>query len=123
MKFNRKTDIPLATDVFSCHIRLLLSKETIKKANIVISFKNDHVELFLKKQSSHFTLSGHYFMPITNIPSNLQLEGNCNNILNLDCLNSKEGKQSKALKAHRHFGHHNIEKLIDPERDSKIEDT
>ena len=50
-------DIPvlLTTDVISFGIPLLLSKESMKRANNVIDFKNDYLELLGKKINLIFT--------------------------------------------------------------------
>ena len=39
----------LTTDAISFDIPLLLSKESMKRANTVIDFRNDYVELFEKR--------------------------------------------------------------------------
>ena len=67
-------DIPvlLTTDVISFYIRLLLSKESMKRANTVIDFKNDYTELCGKKINLFFTSLVCYCIPIKNVTNNLQ---------------------------------------------------
>ena len=78
-------DIPvlLTTDVISFGIPLFLSKESMKRANTVIDFKNDYVELFGKKINLFFTSSGHYCIPIKNVTNNIEMFNDVNNVLNL----------------------------------------
>ena len=78
-------DIPvlLTTDVISFGIPLFLSKESMKRANTVIDFKNDYVELFGKKINLFFTSSGHYCIPILNVTNNIEMFNDVNNVLNL----------------------------------------
>ena len=130
IKSDKKVEIPviiedilvlLTTDVISFHIPLLLSKESIKRANTVIDFKNDYVELFGKKINLFFTSSGHYCIPIKNITYNLE-KFNVNNVLNLNCTSDKYEKKNKALKLHRQFGHHNYKKIVDLLKDAEVND-
>ena len=82
IKSNRKVEIPviiedspvllLTGDVISFDIPLLLSKESMKRANTVIDFKNDYVELFRKNINLFFTSSGHYCILIKNVTNNLE---------------------------------------------------
>ena len=78
-------DIPvlLTTDVISFGIPLFLSKESMKRANTVIDFKNDYVELFGKKINLFFTSSGHYCIPVKNVTNNIEMFNDVNNVLNL----------------------------------------
>lgn len=62
------TPVVLTTVKFNFDIPLLLNKEAMKKNNISIIFKKNYLELFQKKYSLHFTLSGRYFTSIANIP-------------------------------------------------------
>ena len=81
IKSNRKVEIPviiedipvlLTTDVISFYIRLLLIKESMKRANTVIDFKNDYTELCGKKINLFFTSLVCYCIPIKNVTNNLQ---------------------------------------------------
>ena len=131
IKSNKKVEIPviiedilvlLTTDVISFDIPLFLSKESMKRANTVIDFKNDYVELFGKKINLFFTSSGHYCMPIKNITNNLETFNDVNNVLNLNCTSDKNEKKNKALKLHHQFGHHNYKKIVDLLKDAEVND-
>ena len=56
--------VMLTTDVIDDDIPLLLSKETMKKANTQIDFKEDKVCIFGKKVDIKFSSSGHYCIDI-----------------------------------------------------------
>ena len=49
-----------AADLIDCDLPLLLSKESIKKADTQINFKNDEVIMSGQKLKLKFTSSGHY---------------------------------------------------------------
>ena len=131
IKSNRKVEIPviiedipvlLTTDVISFEIPLLLSKESMKRANTVIDFKNEYVELFGKKINLFFTSSGHYCIPIKDITKNLETFNDVNNVLNLNCTSDKNEKKNEALKLHCEFGHHNYKKIVDLLKDTEVND-
>ena len=84
----------------------------------MIDFRNYYVRIFRKNVTS----SGRSCISITSITSNLQLQGNCSNVINPECLSNNDGEQNKTLKIHRQFEHHNRKKIIDLFRDSKIKD-
>ena len=79
----------MTTDVISFGIPQLQSRNAMKSANAVTDFWNGYVELFGRKVNLHFTSSGHYCIQMINIASNLPLKGNCNSVLNLNCLNNR----------------------------------
>ena len=56
----------LTTEVIENDIPLLLSKDTMKKANTYIDFANDKI-ILNKKVPVKFTTSGHYCIPIGKI--------------------------------------------------------
>ncbi|KAJ8029370.1 hypothetical protein HOLleu_28748 [Holothuria leucospilota] len=64
-----------ATEIVECDIPLLLSKDSLKRANTVLDLRNDKATMFEKDGHLEFTSSGHY----------------CVNLL----------KPSKELEAHR----------------------
>ena len=73
IKSNRCVKIPvkiaeipviLSTDVIDYDIPLLLSKETMKKANTQIDFCEDKVHIFGRKIDIKFSSSGHYCIPL-----------------------------------------------------------
>ena len=79
----------MTTDVISFGIPQLQSRNAMKSANAITDFCNGYVELFGRKVNLYFTSPGHYCMQMINIASNLSLKGNCNNVLNLNCLNNR----------------------------------
>ena len=117
-------DIPvlIITDVISFNIPLLLSKESMKRANTIIDFKNDYVELFGKMINLFFTSSGHYCIPIKNVTNNLGAFNDVNNVLNSNCTSDKNEKKNKALKLHHQFGHQNYKKIVDLLKDAEVND-
>lgn len=54
----------IAAQVVSDQIPLLISKQTMKKASMILDFKNDTVEAFGAKQRLIFTNSGHCSIPL-----------------------------------------------------------
>ena len=106
--------------MISFDIPLFLSKESMKRANTVIDFKNDYVELFGKKINLFFTSSGHYCIPIKNVTNNLETFNDVNNALNLTCTRDKNEKKNKVLKLHHQIGHHNYKKVVDLLKDSEV---
>ena len=59
-------DIFIEADVIDCDIPLLLSKESMKKAQTVIDFNNDNAVMLGQKIKLNFTQSGHYSIPLCN---------------------------------------------------------
>lgn len=55
----------IAAQVVSDQIPLLISKQTMKKASMILDFKNDTVEAFGSKQKLIFTNSGHCSIPLS----------------------------------------------------------
>lgn len=113
--------ILLNTEVIRYDIPLLLSKASMKKANVKIDFQNDAVSFFGKNTKISFTKTGHYCINVTDngvtdtVVNETLL---CNEILN--CKNENKGKI--ALKLHRQFGHPESTKLKSLLKDAKIED-
>ena len=60
-------NVLLTTEVTENDTPLLLSKGTMKKANIYIDFANDHKTILNKEVPVKFTTSGHYCIPIGKI--------------------------------------------------------
>ena len=52
------------TDVVDVNIPLLLSKESLKKANAVLDFSKDTAQMLGEKHQLLCTSSGHYALPI-----------------------------------------------------------
>ena len=56
--------IQICADIVECNVRLLLSKESMKKADMSIDLKNDTVTVFGKCLKLDTTTVGHYKLPI-----------------------------------------------------------
>ena len=56
--------VTLNTDVVPSDIPLLLSRKSMKKANMTLDFKNDSAEIFGNVVQLMTTQSGHYAIPI-----------------------------------------------------------
>ena len=57
--------ITIQTDVIENDIPLLLSKSSMKKAEMILDFQNDITDAFGEKIPTITTSSGHYAIPIT----------------------------------------------------------
>ena len=104
-------DVHIETNIVPSNIPLLLSKESMKKARMVIDTGNDTAEVFGRKVKLNETSSGHYCLNISKTLEKLN-----NNQIALYCstpLQEQDDKQLKvsALKLHRQFGHVTPEKL------------
>ena len=53
-------------DVVNKEIPMLLSNETVKKADAKTDFKNDSVKIFGQKRDLIITAAGHYALPLGN---------------------------------------------------------
>ena len=53
-------------DIVNAEIPLLLSKDAMKKANVIINLKNDEVKMFGKKVKVFLTRRGHYCVALNN---------------------------------------------------------
>ena len=54
----------LNTDIEASDIPLLLPRKSMKKANIILDYKNDHAVIFDQSIQLIVTKSGHYAIPI-----------------------------------------------------------
>ena len=55
----------IKTDVVDCNIPLLLSKKSMKKANMVVNFGTDQVTVYGRHMDLNTSLSGHYLLPLS----------------------------------------------------------
>lgn len=55
----------IKTDVVDCNIPLLLSKKSMKKANMVVNFGSDMVTAYGRHMDLKTSSSGHYLLPIS----------------------------------------------------------
>ena len=113
-------------DVVENEIPLLLSRDSMRKANMVIDFSNDKA-IFCGEEINIICLNtGHYGIPLTkfilrdDIPQvHITLASTAANFKSL----SKNDKLKKALKLHRQFSHAHPDQLIKLVKNSrKFED-
>ena len=57
-------NVMLNTNIVASDITLLLSKKSMKKANMILDFKNDHAVIFDQSINLLVTKSGHYALSI-----------------------------------------------------------
>ena len=101
----------LNTDIVASDIPLLLSRKSMKKANITL--KNDHVVIFDQSIQLLVTKSRHYAIPINpykTIPNNVTSGVNTN--VTLVATENNKSKNDIAIKLHRQFAHPSPEKLL-----------
>ena len=103
-------DFVINTDIIDAEIPLLLSKDAMKKAGVIINLKNDEVKMFGKKINVFLTKVGHYCVTLnkkvylgrleTAIPHRVLIA----NIEKLESLTKKE-RRKVAMKWHKQFSH------------------
>ena len=95
--------VHLLVDIVKVNIPLLLSKESMKKANTVLNFEKDTAEMFGQVIPLISTTSGHYALPI--IPSRRE-DTTASHVAFVNVYFSDQPKYNKiALKLHKHFCH------------------
>ena len=117
-------NVLLTTEVIENDIPLLLSKDTMKKANTYIDFANDKI-ILNKKVPVKFTTSGHYCIPMGKIvDDNHDKVLKSESILFCDDVNelSNVEKEKIAIKLHRQFSNPSSDKLIPLLKDANIND-
>ena len=118
-------NVLLTTEVIENEIPLLLSKDTMKKANTYIDFANDKIIILNKEVPVKFTTSGHYCIPIGKIvDDNHDQVLKSDSILFCDDVNelSNDEKQKIVIKVHHQFTHPSSDKLITLLEDANIND-
>ena len=103
----------LNTDIVASDIPLLLSRKSMKKANMTLDFKNDHAVIFDQSIQLIVTKWGHYAIPIkpyktilNNVTSGVNI-----NVTLVVTVNNKS-KNDIAIKLHQQFAHPSSEKLL-----------
>jgi transposase InsO family protein len=110
-------NIRIKTDVVKSNIPLLLSRSSMKKAEMILDLNNDSAIVFNTKVSLGTTTMGHYTLPIHRPPTNETISYILLN--NVRCMN----KIDIASKLHRQFAHPSSEKLRKLLRDAGRDDT
>ena len=105
-------DIFISTDVVDSEIPMLLSRESMKKANTKINFKDDSVNMFGVKQKIIVTTSGHYAVPLNDGRNILEELDNSNVNITLHSEAMGQDKKKMALKLHCQFSHPAPKRLL-----------
>ena len=95
--------VNIKADVVSCNIPLLLSKESMKNASMVINMNDDTTTVFGKQVSLMSTTMGHYILPICAPISAKRV----NDVL----VNTANSIFDKVEKLHKQFAHPSAERL------------
>ena len=105
-------------DIVPSNIPLLLSKESMKQANMKLNFENDTITAFGQPINLIVTKSGQYTIPITNNKHILNDLNTTHQHITLIFTNNKSDKDNNksdkdiAMKLHRQFAHPTSNKLI-----------
>ena len=97
--------VRIRSDVVTCNVPLLLSRQSMRKAGMVINTGNDSATVFGKELKLSSTSNGHYTLPIYRALTEATIE---HVLMSSDIVNNEK----KALKLHRQFAHPSSEKLI-----------
>ena len=100
----------IKTEVVECKIPLLLSKESLAKAEAVIDIGKDHVMMFGQKVNIQTTSTGHYCVNI--MRNDKERTDDENVVLVIDNNMEISDKRNTLLKLHKQFGHASQEKLL-----------
>jgi transposase InsO family protein len=115
--------VTIEENVVNNDIPLLLSRNSMKKANMIVDFNTDKAVLFGEEVSLHSTKCGHYCLPLTpRVRCQLSPKSMKNFVLHVSeefkKLPRKEKKQ-KAFKLHQQFAHPSEERLVKLLKESK----
>ena len=105
--------VMIKANVVNNEIPLLLSKSSMKKAQLVLNFNNDTAEVLGHNVKLHCTSSGHYCIPLSSTLLGVDCGVDTSIILHTESLQtlSDDEKWKKAMKLHRQFNHASKEKL------------
>ena len=94
----------VTTDVVEPNIPLLLSRNSMKKASMVLDFLSDSAIIFRNQINLNITVSGHYTIPIYHAPTDRRVYAT---------LLAHDGSDAKKVadKLHRQFAHPTSDKL------------
>ena len=106
------SEVIINADVVDSDIPLLLSRDSMKRANMNLNFETDTITAFGEKIPLITTTSGHYAIPIAK-PVHLANELEKGFISNITLTSAYEkSNHDIALKLHRQFAHASEHKLI-----------
>ena len=113
--------VMIEANIVKNDIPLLLSRASMKRAQMVLNFETDTAEFLGNKVNLYCTSSGHYCLPLTNLL--LQHKPNSSASILLHMLNlkqiSRSEKREKAMKLHRQSSHALKENLCKLVKESK----
>ena len=110
----------IESEIVDNEIPLLLSRNSMKTANMILNLKDDTARIGNKVIDLACTNTWHYCLPLTKflLRDDIKVYNIILNTSNLEEM-TKDKKRSKALKLHRQFSHATKERLIKLVRDSK----
>ena len=109
-----RTATRINVDIVPNNIPLLLSRNSMKKANMTLNFEEDTIIAFGESVNLIVTKTGHYAVPITNnkrILNDVTNKNDTPNNVTLTLINEKTPRDI-AIKLHRQFAHPTSQKLI-----------
>ena len=108
-------NINIRTDIVDCNIPLLLSKESMKKAGMVIDTNTDTATVFGRKVKLSTTSIGHYKLSIVQPPTDAEVE-------HILLTFGSASPNAIATKLHRQFAHPSAERLKKFMKDAQRDD-
>ena len=111
----------LSTDVVSCDVPLLLSRESLEKANAIINFQSCEVTFLDHQIPVIISKSGHYCLPLTRDLS-LSNKHTQNIMFNfkIGSIQNAEEIKKKVIKLHKQFPHPHPSRLINLLKDANV---
>lgn len=105
-----KKNVTITAQIVSDQIPLLISKQTMKCAKMILDFNEDTVQAFGNKEKIVFTESGHCSIPLSRntVHNEVCVCSTDNVFLNVE---TNESSLSMATKLHKQFAHPNAESL------------
>ena len=105
------TKTKMNVDIVPSNIPILLSRDSMKRANMQLNFENDTITAFGQSVNLIVTKSGHYAVPITNSKRMINEIHNPNQHVTLTVTQNKSMRDI-AIKLHKQFAHPTSNKLI-----------
>jgi transposase InsO family protein len=104
-------NVDIQAEVVKADIPLLLSKDSMKKAGMILDLNNDSAVVFGRKVELESTSSGHYCL---NLRPKLvhEVQEPSEEVLIINNAMSQDDKQKAVGKMHRQFGHASTERLL-----------
>ena len=88
--------VTVEIDMVKSEIPLLLSKNSMKKANMNINFANDKVNIFRKEFDLQFTSSGHYATPLRDSCKDLDSDSEESKLIEVLLTNDNTARNSNS---------------------------